>query len=136
VKQGYKIFFQLHGKLYGEYVSNEQVRPKRRWLHEKDYRDSYWEDIMFLRDRGFHKYLMGFHVYHSLKDAKARLRRKMTYPYEARRGSYEIWKVKIKEPTCNGVQNYRLHMGGEMVRQNVTVCKQIFIEERIPVYKK
>jgi len=126
VKQGYKVFARINGKLYGEFINRSKVRPRHQWLHEKDYIGNFRKETISLRDEGRTCYLRGFHVYHSLKDVKARLKQKGRFGYDH---NHEIWRVRVKEPVCVGNQCFSTFSG--MESHSVTVCKQIFIEKQV-----
>lgn len=106
---GWKVFNvnPKTGSLNAEY-RKAKVRPRGRWLKEKDYRFAHEKDKKFLFDSKI-SYPYGFHVFLKGTDAEG-WRRDYHYDHKAIR-------VKFRKIVAKGLQN-----GG-----NVIVAKEIFI---------
>lgn len=91
---GFKTFTVVHGHLYGDCQTEDVRRPRRRWLHEKDFRNLVsGKRNAFLFCEQNRKYRRGFHIFTEELAAKG-----------WSSGTQEVHRVKCRDGVAWGLQ--------------------------------
>jgi hypothetical protein len=114
---GYKLFTTDGEQLFLAYQSNNQPLKKKRWLHEKQFRNEYTKNTII--DSQLRPYRVGFHIFIDPKDASSFAYHWWNSIARHMNNGIRVCKLYFDDVTRYGLQSGRV----------VVVAKKIYIPE-------